>query len=459
MKSVHFTQLMRRINEIESLLTLDATTVNAYAFDVSASGIFYPYYKLSPFTIYNKVRAVEAASPFTETQHWGSTGSGDGQLTLGIASIIFARLALLGGEVYLFDAGNYRVQVFSEAGVSPGKWGSDGGGSRQFWYQLSIRAVGSEIYTCDQFGHVSFRPKTVQVFDTNGNFQRSWTTSLPSPNEANGLAMDFDVGTLSGTTRVVVPIFHSTGANSNILRVYSTTGVEIASINTLAAGPRSCCIHDDEIYLLANGTVYVYTAGLSLDRSWAATSGSWMRVYDGEVFVGTSSGTINVYDTVGNLDRTHTPEIGTAALSQTIFYHLSKDGSQTSLGTPDGGVNVPAINAIYQGISGSESQRVRVPGTYILQCRVAIERIVALGAIENPKTGNPYTRDDGDITDNVHYIAMNALMRDYGLAGETLYSWARPIQTDFVDYYDVDIGELWRVVEVLYDAARQQGLL
>src|SRR5262249_9133501 len=75
---------------------------------------------------------------------WGTSGSGDGQLSNPVA--ITADAA---GNVFVVDTGNHRVQMFSEAGVFAAKWGTHGGGNGQFNFPCGIAVSSPDVYVVD----------------------------------------------------------------------------------------------------------------------------------------------------------------------------------------------------------------------------------------------------------------------------------------------------------------------
>ena len=94
----------------------------------------------------------------------GSVGVRDGQLGGPQAVAVGPD-----GNVYVADAGNYRVQVFSPAGAFLRGWGSQGRGDRQF-LRLSGIAVGRDgrVYAADHGRN------DIQIFDPQGALLGKW---------------------------------------------------------------------------------------------------------------------------------------------------------------------------------------------------------------------------------------------------------------------------------------------
>lgn len=95
---------------------------------------------------------------------WGSKGAGSGQFDEPQGLAVDQE-----GEVYVTDAGNCRVQVFSSDGKFVRAWGSCGNGQGQFRKPLDI-AIGPQgfVYVAD------FDLDRVQVFDRDGTFKSAW---------------------------------------------------------------------------------------------------------------------------------------------------------------------------------------------------------------------------------------------------------------------------------------------
>lgn len=88
----------------------------------------------------------------TYLTQWGTPGSGDGQF--GSFVVLGGPWGLAvdpGGNVYVVDFGNHRVEKFTETGTYLGQWGTLGTGNGQFQYPYSI-ATGRDgtIYVGEQ---------------------------------------------------------------------------------------------------------------------------------------------------------------------------------------------------------------------------------------------------------------------------------------------------------------------
>lgn len=132
------------------------------------------------------------------------------------------------------------------------------------------------------------------------------------------------------------------------------------------------------------------------------------------------------------------------AVSQTGFFGYALT-SKASLGTPDGGIHVPADNALC--LAGAAL----VPN-HILDMRAAVERIVSYHYWKNPATHQPYNWTASS-PDNLYFIGMGNRTR-YGATGGARYTWTRALALmPGTAPYDMDIGEVYECVRVLKIAA------
>ncbi len=132
------------------------------------------------------------------------------------------------------------------------------------------------------------------------------------------------------------------------------------------------------------------------------------------------------------------------AVSQTGFFGYAL-ASKTSLGTPDGGIHVPADNAL------CTAGAALVPN-HIMDMRAAVERIVSYHYWKNPATNQSYNWT-ANSPDNLYFVAMGDRTR-YGATGGARYAWTRTLaQMPGTAPYDMDIGEVYECVRVLKIAA------
>jgi hypothetical protein len=128
----------------------------------------------------------------------------------------------------------------------------------------------------------------------------------------------------------------------------------------------------------------------------------------------------------------------------TTFYGYSA-ASKASLGTPDAGVSIPALN-------GLVTTGAVLAANHIADMRTAIERMVAEAFFINQATGQPFRWWSGD-ANNLYAAAMGDRTA-YGATGGTRYGWTRSLAAMVgTPPYDIDIGEVYECVRVLKAAA------
>jgi sugar lactone lactonase YvrE len=91
---------------------------------------------------------------------WGSYGTGAGQFSFPVPIGVIGMAVDSGGNVYVADAGNSRVQIFSSTGTYITQFGSYGFGNGNFYYGPYGIALdsGGNVYTADQLN------RRVQIF-------------------------------------------------------------------------------------------------------------------------------------------------------------------------------------------------------------------------------------------------------------------------------------------------------
>src|SRR6185295_1908189 len=96
-----------------------------------------------------------------------------------------------GGNLYVSDSGNNRIQKFDPSGVFISKFGTFGSGNGQFSHQYGVAvAPTGNLYVADTSNN------RIQKFDANGTFITKWGSG-PGPgadgtfNNPTGVAVDF----------------------------------------------------------------------------------------------------------------------------------------------------------------------------------------------------------------------------------------------------------------------------
>ncbi|HUU57678.1 MAG TPA: 6-bladed beta-propeller [bacterium] len=112
--------------------------------------------------------AVAAASAgWIYVRYWGKYGIGDGDFSNPSGVAVAPNK---GGDVYVVDQRNNRIQYFTYNGTFLGKWGVYGSGNGQFNYPISVVVSDELVYVSDRGNH------RVQYFTPAGSFQGQWGT-------------------------------------------------------------------------------------------------------------------------------------------------------------------------------------------------------------------------------------------------------------------------------------------
>ena len=101
--------------------------------------------------VYIADAALNTIQKFTSSgtliMHFGSSGSGNGQLNHPTEIALDVR-----GNIYVADSKNYRFEEFSPTGAYVGSWGANGSGNGQFEYPFGIAVDSSgNVYVTDTF--------------------------------------------------------------------------------------------------------------------------------------------------------------------------------------------------------------------------------------------------------------------------------------------------------------------
>jgi hypothetical protein len=125
-------------------------------------------------------------------------------------------------------------------------------------------------------------------------------------------------------------------------------------------------------------------------------------------------------------------------VEQTEWLAYKRDGTMESLGTPDGGVSVPLLDALDLG-----QKNAQIEPQHLVDMRDAIETLAEYYGYDwtPSSTGNLYYNAMGDRT-------------AYGASGGARYDWTRSREEMlYTPTYDIDIGEIYECVRVLKVAA------
>jgi hypothetical protein len=129
---------------------------------------------------YSEVRSFDLNGNPQST--FGTYGTGDGEFD-GVTDIAWDS----GGNFYIVDLGNHRIQKFNAAGAFLTKWGVEGSSYGEFQNPASIAVDASDnVYVTDT------NDDRIQVFDTAGNFITTWGRGGSLDGRFNG-PMDIDI--------------------------------------------------------------------------------------------------------------------------------------------------------------------------------------------------------------------------------------------------------------------------
>ncbi len=132
--------------------------------------------------------------------------------------------------------------------------------------------------------------------------------------------------------------------------------------------------------------------------------------------------------------------IGRFTYRQTEFFRYQRDRRE-SLGAPDGGVSVPATNALANTLFTPHP---------LVDMREAIVRLVEAARLKTP-SGQPFTWTQD--ANNLYLFAMGD-RSGYGATGGPRYVWTRTLpQMLRTPPRDIDIGEVYECVRALKTAA------
>jgi len=223
-----------------------------------------------------RINALEAALGIeTYKRKWGSKGTGDGQFYY---PVVFAHdgIHVSGGEVFVTDASNHRVQVFKLDGTYKRKWGSYGTGKGQFYYPYGIHVSGGEVFVTDANNH------RVQVFEIDNPggtpfyaYASTGPVSLGTPDGGATVPANLAVESAGGDIDCNM-ILDCRAAIEAIVATGRT------SFNWIASDP-------DNLYYVAMGDRTKYGATGGAKYTWTRTIGQMENstVYDidiGEIY-------------------------------------------------------------------------------------------------------------------------------------------------------------------------------
>ncbi|MDE1970112.1 MAG: hypothetical protein KGI50_00840 [Patescibacteria group bacterium] len=125
------------------------------------------------------------ASSYQYSGGWGSQGSGNGQFEFGSGG----DLAIgAGGNIYVADTLNRRIQEFTSSGQYIRQWGSGGSGNGQFDYPEGITIDNSgNVFVADCSETSSIYNCRIQEFDSNGTYLTQFGSRGSGNGQFNGI--------------------------------------------------------------------------------------------------------------------------------------------------------------------------------------------------------------------------------------------------------------------------------
>ncbi len=426
MASSHITSLMRRINALEASVTGADTYTRKWGSVGSADGEFDQPFNIcvSSGFVYvtdgsnDRVQIFDTAGTFSSK--FGSSGATNGKFATPYGICVY------NSEIYVTDNDNDRVQVFDLSGSYQRQWGSTGTGNGNFQEPAGICEMGGEIYVVDQLND------RIQVFNTAGAYQRKWGSAGSGSGQfgnAEGIASYNSEIYVTDNTNNNVQVFNSSGTYQ---RSWGTTGSGAGEFTN----PDAIFVYSGDVFVVDGSRFQVFTTSGSFKRQ-TGSSGSGNGEFNSPTGIFVYANEIYTTD-VGN-DRVQVFTLGTSA-AQTTFNSYTTT-TATSLGTPDGGVAVPALAALTAANNNADL----VP-RHLIDCRTAIETLAPY--FDNPGTGNPYNWTAAS-ADNLFFVA-NGDRTEYGATGGAAYDWTRTEAQMEGDYaYSIDIGEVLNCIATL----------
>ncbi|MFB6230222.1 MAG: 6-bladed beta-propeller [Salinibacter sp.] len=205
---------------------------------------------------------------------WGESGSELGQLQEPIG------VAIAGGEVFVSEAGNRRVQVFDPAGTATRQIGPSLAGGDTLRRPMHIAATDSALYVPD------FNTDRVHVLSLEGNPKRS----LDASGLENGVDAPAGVGVDAAGRLYVADFYHH-----RVLRVQPDGPLDRqwGVTDSTGTGPKRFTYPTDVAPLSDGGFVVADAYNHRIKRYDAGGSLAWMRPTD-QTWADSTKGTFNV---------------------------------------------------------------------------------------------------------------------------------------------------------------------
>ena len=204
----------------------------------------------------DKDQVVEFTASGREIRHFGTSGSGHGQLSGPEA------IAVHGGSIYVADTGNNRVEEFTGGGTFVASIGGPGSGNGEFTQPEGVAVDSSgTLYVSDTEGN------RVEEFSSGGTFQKAITAGMDNP---QGLAVDS-----SGDLWVAENGI--TDTSTDAVHEYNPAGTQVLSLGRSESSAYSGMSNPSDVALDGQGNVYVTEPDYDLVQGFNVDS-----LYQGE---------------------------------------------------------------------------------------------------------------------------------------------------------------------------------
>jgi sugar lactone lactonase YvrE len=351
-----------------------------------------------------------------------------GSFAVPIASSQFA-IDASGNFAFGSSAASGRVEITTNDGTSVYSWGTKGAADDELNIirGIAISPTNGDLYVSD-FNNISGTNHQVKRFTLSGGFVKVVAAQGSDPGEVGvprGLSFRPD-----GTLLVC-------DSQPNRIHVFDSDDNYVESVLS------SLVISDPyDVIHRSDGGVWIATVGGAGKATIFGYDSDWNLDYE----IGASS-----FGATGIIEKGNSLYVGITHSVSPVFrsWKLSKltqstffayDPAPVSLGTPDGGVSVPALN----GLSVEVIPNSKMAAQIIIDMREAIEALAPF--YENAVTGDPFNWTDAD-ADNLYSLAVDTT--DYGDTG-TQYDWHRT-KNSMITRIPVsrDIGEIEDCVTLL----------
>lgn len=333
----------------------------------------------------HRIRKFDTSNPPVVLFSSGSFGTGNGQFDRPHGIVTDG-----GGSIYVVDTGNTRVQKFTSSGVYTSQHGTSGSGDGEFTGPAGIAITSGGNHWVADFGN-----DRLQEFTSGGTYVSQFGTSGSGNGQFNrpqGVAID-DAGNLYVTD-----------------------------------------FNNDRVQKFTSGGSYTAQWGTTGTTDGNFTSPTGIAYWKNEIYVVDHSNRLQFFNTSGVFQMktvvgTISSEVAPGDLgAQTTFYKYptTSVAGKVSLGTPDGGVVIPALTAL-DGIIQRSNE--------VTDMHNAIE--VVLADYINSVTGNVFNWTTSS-ADNLYHVAVESGKYDWDETG----AYKTIVREDLIDKLDLCVTKL-----------------